>query len=265
MAEFIKIVYSNQAIINQRKLKFHFTLILFIVSLMLVVNPFIMARLTQTPQQLMDQFPQVENGLMQVLNEFDCSVENNTLSCNQGFTEKELNGVTYFINAKEGQELQATQEYVLLSDKQVIFKNVNSTISGDYSLLEGQSFDDLLAMKESEGATDQEFVGHLLQNFHQSTLGTQIPMTIISIFIQYTIYVLLVSGVFLAINLNKLQEPISFMEMINMNVMAMFSPALISAVIGLFSPENATALFPLIYMARIIMLYFKLMRRPKVV
>lgn len=260
MKSFYKILYSNQEIINQRRTRWFFALIIFFVSVLMIATPFVTARLVETPDQLGQQFPNLSTGLIEVFEEFDCEVNQQQLNCDQPFTEKEIDGITYYINAKENQALDVPNEYVLFSDQRIILYNPNANISGDYSLLEGNSFDDLLALRTQENIDDQTLVNHFIQNVSQSTLNTQIPIIYMSVFIQYIIYVLLISLVFMAINANRFRNKISFKEMLTMMVLAMFSPALLSAIVGLVNPLWGTALFPLVYMARVIFVYFKLLK-----
>ncbi len=260
MNSFYKILFSNQEIIKQRRTKWFFALIIFFVSVLMIATPFVTARLLETPQQLGQQFPKLKTGLIEVFEEFDCAFTNQQLSCQQPFTEKEIDGITYYINAKENQDIDVANEYVMFSDQRIILYNPNANISGDYSLLEGNSFDSLLQLKETENIDDQTLVEHFIQNVSQSTLNTQIPIIYMSVFIQYIIYVLLISLVFMAINANRFRNKISFKEMLTMMVLAMFSPALLSAMVGLVNPLWGTALFPLVYMARVIFIYFKLLK-----
>lgn len=260
MNTFYKTLYSNDEIIKQRRTHWFFVLIIFFVSVMMIATPFVSARLIETPEQLGENFPDVKEGLIQVFNDYDCSVENKTLSCTQPYSTFEKDGVKFFVNVKEGQSLDVGHNYVMFSDKQIVFYNPNADISGDYSLLDGTSFDDLLQLQQDENLSDETLVNHFIQNVSQSTLQTQIPMIYTSVFIQYIIYVLLISVIFLAINANRLKNRISFREMLTMMVISMFSPALLSAIVGLFNPLIGTAMFPLVYMARVIFVYFKLLK-----
>lgn len=261
MSSFIKILYSNKEIINQRKTHWFLVLIIFFVSTLMIATPFVSARLMETPKALGQQFPLVRDSIVEVFEEVDCEFKDLTLNCDQPYQEIKKNGVTYFINVTEGQEIETTSDYVVFASKSIIFYNVDSQLNGDYSLLEGHSFDSLLELKESEGLSDETLAEHFIQNVSQSTLSSQIPMVYVSVFIQYIIYVGLISVVYMAINAGKLRKLYSFKELLTMNILAMFSIALLSALVGLFNPLWGSALFPLLYMARVIFIYFKLMKK----
>lgn len=260
MNNFHRILYSNDEIIKQRNTKWYFAVIIFIVSVMLIATPFVSAKLLESPKSLMNQFKGVENGMIQALTDYDCQITNKTLDCQQEFSTYTNGDYQFFINVTQGQELDLPDKYVLFSKEVVTIFTRDGHLQGDYTLLDGTSFNELLELKEEENLDNQTLTGHLLQNINQSTLSTHIPQTYISVFIQYFIYVGLVSLVNMAINANRLKEKISFKQFVTMNILAMFSLALITAIIGLFSPVNATAIFPLLYMARVIMIYFKLLK-----
>lgn len=262
MNTFHRILYTNDEIIKQRNTKWYFAVIIFIVSVMLIATPFVSAKLLETPESLMKQFEGVESGLVLALEKYDCQFSSNQLVCPQEESSSFTRGdYQFFINVKEGEKVELPDKYVLFSTNMVTVFTRDGHIQGDYSLLNGSSFKDLLMLKADEKLDDRTFSAHLLQNINQSTLATHIPQMYISVFIQYVIYVGLVSLVNMAINANRLKEKITFKQFLTMNTLAMFSIALLSAIVGLFSPVNATALFPLLYMARVIMIYFKLLKK----
>lgn len=261
MNTFHRILYTNDEIIKQKDAKWYLVLMVFISSIILIAAPFVSARLLTSPESLIEQFDGIENGLIKTFSEYDCEIQQFQLSCQQPFDSFTDNGYLFLVNVSDHQEVTVNNQYVMLSSSQVVVYNNQNHVQGGYEFLEGSSFNDLLKIKETQNITSRELAAHFLQNIYQSNIRTLIPQTYISIFVQYVIYVLLVSWVNMAINANKLKIKITFRQMLTMNVLAMFSLALFSGVIGLVSPVNATALFPLLYMARIVMLYFKLLRQ----
>lgn len=261
---FIKTLFSNQEIINKRKTKWPFVLIIFLVSVMLIASPFVLSRLLESPEQLYEKYGVVDQALIEAFHQEDCSFFDGEISCTNPNTEIVKANAKIFLDVAEGTELETTTNYVLFADRFVTVYVDGESIQGDYSYLEGASFDALLELQQDENIDDKTLVAHFLQNINQSTMASRIPMTYASVLLQYIVYVALVSLIYLAINNNKMKEKFSFKEMVTMNVLAMLSPALISALIGLYRPEHGAAIFPLIYMARIVFIYFKLLKpQPK--
>lgn len=260
MQNFIKILYSNEEIINQRKAHWLLVLIIFFVSWLMIATPFVTSKLIETPTQLGQQFPEVRDSLVDIFKEFDCQIINETLDCGEQRLEVEKENITYFINVKEGDEVKAVQNYVVFGEHQIVLKNMDAEVIGDYSLLNNTSFKDLLKIMDTEKIDETTLANHFIQNVNQSTLSKQIPMIYSSVLIQYIVYVGLISVVYMAINMGRLKKKYSFWDILRMMVLALFSPALLSAIVGLFNPLVGSAAFPLLYMSRVIFIYFKLLK-----
>lgn len=261
MNSLIKTLYSNQAIIDNRKLKWPMTLLMFLISVMLIATPFALGRFLETPTDILNQFEGVTQPMMKLFNEYNCTVTNNKLVCDEPYTRFEEGGYVVEFMAKEYQNIAPLgPKYVFVMEESISFGYNGNELQGNYSFLESVNFDKLLEMKTEESIDDETLVAHFLQNISQSNIATKVPMIYMTMLMMYVMYTLMIATIFLLINGKRLEQPFKYKEVVTMVVLSMFTPALICAVWGLFSPEIASALCPLFIMIRLMMVYNRMLR-----
>lgn len=261
MNSLVKTLYSNQAIIDNRKVKWPIILLMFLISVMLIATPFALGRFLETPTDILNQFEGVTQPMMKLLTDFDCSVSDNKLTCDQPYTRFEEAGYVVEVLAKEYQTIEPLgPKYIFVMEESIRFGYNDNELQGNYSFLESVSFDQLLEMKNEESIDNETLVAHFMQNISQSNIATKVPMIYMTMLIMYLMYTLMISAIFMLINGKQLEQPFKYKEVVAMVVLSMFTPALLCAIWGLFSPEIASALCPLFIMIRLMLVYNKMMK-----
>lgn len=261
MNSLVNTLFSNQAVLDNRKTKWPLTLLMFLISVMLIATPFALGRFLETPSDILVQFEGVTQPMMKVLTDFDCMVTDQKLRCDQPYARFEEGGYVVEFMAKEYQDIVALGlKYIVIMEQSIAFGYNGNELQGNYSFLESVSFDSLLEMKTEESIDENTLVAHFLQNISHSNIATKVPMIYVTMFMMYIMYTLMIAAIFMLINGKRLEQPFTYQEVVTIVVLSMFTPALVCAIWGLFSPEIASALCPLFIMIRLMMVYYKMLK-----
>lgn len=257
-----KILYSNQEIINQRRISIFLTLILFLMSVILIATPNVLGRLLESQDAIMQRYPKSEAAMMFVLNNHNCQFDE-TLKCD--FNDEKVQQIGEYwvaVNSKGGRDLSEFKgNYLVFADTGLIISYQGQELRGDYSLLQGSSFSKLLQQQKTEKLDDRQATGQLLQNISHAFLQQNMANIYFLILMQYIVYTVIIALIMKFINIPQAQLHYSYKELWTMSVLAMFAPAMVLAIFGLYNPVMAAAFFPIVYMIRIMLLYYKMMKQ----
>lgn len=251
-----EILYSNKAIVKHRNINWGLILIIFFFSVMMVSAPFITQGYRVDSKDIAPIYEPMAQLFQEVLEE-DCTIENNTLSCN--FSEVktfESNGYKVYLNQSDDVSLKDMNKYLMLTEHYVAAQVDTNNVIGTYALANIGALSNLKTSDLSESMILADF----LENAHKAALPSRIPLIYALNLFQYLVYILIVALVLRFVNGKQFELNLSFKQALAIAVMTMFSPALITAVIGLFNPSVATLAFPIIYMGRIVMVYWQIMK-----
>lgn len=264
MKNFYKIIYSNDAIVAQRRANLALVGLVFLVSVLLIASPNLLGRLMENPSKLATAYPGIEKPLVRVLSEHDCLI-NQTLQCN--FEDEVIftsTPYTVVVNAKPGRSLAEFKgNYLVFSEVGVFISYHGNELKGDYSLFDQVHFSQLLNLRQTLQISDVELAGHFLQNINLAFFQSMGLVMYILIFMQYVFYVLVVAMIVRFINVKQIEVAFSFREIVTMIVLSLFTPALLMALLGLYNPFVASALLPILIMVRIMFIYYKLLKNQK--
>lgn len=253
---FHQILYSNQAIVQQRNQPWWVIVVLYLLSAMLISTPFIAEGYRLGSSTLASTFEPVASLFDQALQE-DCVIEENVLSCSfeevKTFTEGDY---TLYLNESDDASLNDLDNYLLLSKNYVFGLVDGQSVVGMYNLANVGPLSNL----KTSGMSSAMILGDFLENAHKGALPVRVPMIYALNVFQYLVYILVVALVLRFVNGRQFTLNLSFKEALAIAVMTMFAPALISAIIGLFNPSIATLFYPVAYMARIVLVYWQIMK-----
>jgi hypothetical protein len=106
----------------------------------------------------------------------------------------------------------------------------------------------------------KEWSGVFLRNMALSNFSFELVIIYLGLLVQYAFYILIVSLFMMFINTKQSDKKWKYGEVLNMLVLAMFSPALLMAFLSLFMASTASIFFPIIFVVRIVFLYGTMMK-----
>lgn len=238
-----KVLYSNKAILSLKRMSGWLILLLFFVNTSLLSAPLIVNRSVITGDDIMVQFPQLEETLEEVFSSSGCELQGQ-LICGMTPMATVINGyeVTYF-------EEPAGNQYIYFAQTAMVIQYEEASFVGSYQFLEGQRFDQLLDQSTVEEVVYALATGAASLDFFLIWTGQ---------LLQNGMYFIIISTMLLISNYQTKREKLRFKEALAIAVLAMIGPAIIGGTIGLLEASFSGILFITIYSLRMMYLYFGL-------
>ncbi len=238
-----KVLYSNKAILSLKRMSGWLILLLFFVNTSLLSAPLIVNRSVITGDDIMVQFPQLEETLEEVFSSSGCELQGQ-LICGMTPMATVINGyeVTYF-------EEPAGNQYIYFAQTAMVIQYEEASFVGSYQFLEGQRFDQLLDQSTVEEVVYALATGAASLDFFLIWTGQ---------LLQNGMYFIIISTMLLISNYQTKREKLRFKEALAIAVLAMIGPAIIGGTIGLLEASLSGILFITIYSLRMMYLYFGL-------
>ena len=138
-------------------------------------------------------------------------------------------------------------------------------VSGNYSLVQGFDFSTIKDNAEDSDDTLDTFyqdnTNFFLENLYYSDLSQQIGIVYTVQFAQTFIYVVVVSLLIQMVNFRASIKKITYQAALRITILAMTGPALLAAILGFWIPGWAYLVFTMVYLIRIIVIYYSINRR----
>lgn len=138
-----------------------------------------------------------------------------------------------------------------------------TVLIGRFHLLGGFDFSTIeMLAEDSEDVANyyDEVTEHFLRNLYFSNFTLYITIIYLTQFAQLFLYVMVVSLFYLLLNYRAKMKKITWSASFKITVVAMSGPALLAALFGFIAPEWAGIIFVFVYLARIIVLYYRINR-----
>ena len=250
MTQWIITTYSQKKLIEYKKIGVLVLIPLFFLINFLVSVPYFVGYFSMSVESLFSNNEGLKPALLEVFEKSGCEldVKVTCLDPNKSWVS---HGYTIYIEPAEHNEYKA-KEIVILSNR-VIITNAQSVImvSGSYENIGATTFNDLYTQMKS----NPEVLNIIVKDLVLSELSSNMLRQYLMLFFQNLIYVF-VLGAALFIGFGwKSKKKLSFTESISINVQMMFSPALLSAFIGMYNPGMAVVAFPIVLTLRFLLLY----------
>ena len=251
-----QILYSNEAIVKQREKPWWMIVLIYLLSAMLISSPFVAEGYRLNSTVLAEKFEPLSPLFEQVLAE-DCKIENNALSCSFDEVKTYKDGdYTIYLNESDEASLEGLNNYIMMSKSYAFGLVDGQSVVGTYNLANIGSLSNL----KTNELSSKMILGDFLENVHKGALPIRVPMIYALNALQYLVYILVVAMVLRFVNGKQFALNLTFKQALAIAVMTMLSPALITAIIGLFNPSVATLVYPVAYMGRIVMVYWQIMK-----
>jgi len=268
LKRFIEMFFNNKNVVNTKDVKFIFVLLVLIINVSLVSIPNFVGKMQGVKSiSNIKGIEAVFDDLYEM--ELDCHIDREAmLSCNN-FTE--FTTSDYLIRYDETPDLESIKEStVYFSDEYVAIVYVDEAemafgLSGNYSKLIDFDFEviktnDYGNLTKSEYYTDTTDV--FLSNIYYSQIGNDFLLIYLSQMSQILIYTLILSGMFMFVNLGTTTVNLKFRDSVKIVVFAMSGPAFITALLGIFISAWSSILFLIVYAMRLMFLYYGINPKP---
>lgn len=259
-----KTLYSNIAVLKYSKIKIFYIVILFFINVSIVTAPFFIGKVNSI--EYINYFKGIENSLISLYeDEIDCHINtNNLMICSDSINESYGNYKVLYI--EDGDDYIIDESIIVFTSSTVYIHYVNESdevfsMSGNYSKLQGLDFSKIKTNISDGYSKDEYYIemnDYILTGIYFSTLTEQISIIYLSQIMQIAVYITVITLLFLLINIKQDKYKIKLSRIISIIVLSMTGPALLIAIIGLFSPGIASILFYLIYSIRIMFIYYSM-------
>jgi hypothetical protein len=256
--EFSDVLISNHAVIKHRRIRWYKTVILYFFLAFIVSIPFFVGKFGTTGEELLLNFEGFHEDFYDLIQSQECEFKQGYFLCDQKALIVE--GDTYKIYLLPDTEIKETENVIIFySDSFLVSKTSTNYQYGLYTFGD-ISFKDLRENFTTYQIDPKEWSGVYLRNMALSNLSFELVIIYIGLMVQYAVYILVVSMFMMFINTKQTGRRWKYGEVLNMLVLAMFSPALLMAFLSLFMPGTASIIFPIIFVVRIVFLYGTMMR-----
>lgn len=271
-AFFPKILYSNRELLKTNTWSIGKMIIIFILNISLICAPFFMSRTKTNELDVREYMPGIDQALKEIYQlELPCQVINKTFTCQS--TDSQiipLTGYELYLFPTTLESINTTKSRIIFYEKMISFHYVdnddernNYNLDSSYRLLEGMDFAKVNRVDLNlESYHEDDFYVYVNDVLIKAVLSGNLPSDLSTIylaqFVQTILYVLIMSLMLMAVNLRRQIKKLYYFSALKYTIFGITGPALIAAVIGLFSTLLGTILWSAIYVVRIILLYTKI-------
>lgn len=263
MKSFGLMFFSNKEVLKSTKFNIFIILLLFFINVSLISTPNFLGKMESVGS--ISELSNIEEVFIELYkDELNCYVENYEMTCD---LPTPINYVGYEIKYEEIIDLSSIESSTVFFSKEhmaVVFVDENELtypLVGNYKLLEGLDFS-TVSTEDTEGLTREEHyqktTDNILSAVYYSTLDQQLLTIYMMQFIQTLIYVMVVTGLFMLMNFKAKVKKVTYKNALKIIITAMVGPALLVAIIALYSPGIASLFFFIIIAIRAMLIYYKM-------
>jgi len=254
MTRWIKTLYSNQSIIEYRRLHLAWVVLLLLLNNLLITLPYMVSVYSISSRDIIESLPDLETDLIGFLNKAPNCRLSDQLVCDENNTSTQMSRYTFVILPSKETILEAYQVRFEVKTLTITDDRGEAIISGIYPNLGEISLNEFKEAMLSYEEGSSAFLGNYLRSVTLSFFTERMLLQFLLILIQNSIYVFVLSFLFLFVSTQK-PKPFNYQESLSMITQAMFAPALFTALLGFFIPGLASVGFTLLLIVRIIWLY----------
>jgi hypothetical protein len=260
MSKWITTLYSNSALLHYKHLKWRWSILLYILIIIIISAPFSVSLFATRVSDFLDDPTVFESDFTTLVKTLDCRIdEKANLACFEnglpmGLTT--LNFTKYtIVYGSDSTDILAKNTIRL---GQTLLEMTNSEgliiISGTYDFLIGTNFVDLKSGLENKLIDSKTLSDNFLRSIILSAFGTLALTRILVMMANTTMLVLTIAFFFRFISVKR-PTVITYKQSIAIVVQSMFGPALLAALIGMVLPDQSLLLFLLLFVMRFMWLY----------
>ncbi|TFG83520.1 MAG: DUF1189 domain-containing protein [Erysipelotrichales bacterium] len=261
MLHWIKVFYSNQAVLDQRKMKLRFVIPLLGLLFLFISIPNFVGLYTQKTSYFMSNMDGFAEDYAAMLKENTCVI-NGTLAC-EDTSNHVWKGMTttFYFTDMIPDKVGKNEVYLIKDAVYVLGNNGQALTSGGYDNFGNYVFSEISAQVDNGQISKEDLAALFMKNVNLSLLEAKLIIIYLGNAFQYLIYVLVVAFLFKYLGGKKEENRISFKQSFSMMVNLMLAPAMLCAGIGVFNPAVGSMLIPFAFVGRMIVLYQGVIRK----
>lgn len=276
-----KSIFDTKVLFERRKKSFLFPCIIFILAVFMMIFPQYISSRRLNEDSIIKKFPQISAPMEKLLtSSLDCKVENSSLVCAEDAIEINTvvgDEIKYTIIANQKAFTTNTEAVystpketdniiILLSNyikirycerDHVNEKLITYEIIGDYSELENYNFKEISHKLNSGSISATDEIKRFVASAYYSTLDTQLIVNFSSSLLSLLIFVLISSLIIKWPTIFKKKKGFTYSECLKISLTASFTALIFGTILHLFGGIEFFLSFALIYMIRILYIYFK--------
>lgn len=242
IVRFAKTLYSNKAIYSFKRMKGWLVFLLFVINVLMISAPLILARSLVTGPDVLARFPRSTEALIVAFEQTDCVI-NQELQCS---TPTIIQVGDYEVGLLQ---TPTSESYIFFDRTQVIFQTPDDFFFGGYLFAEGIRLSDIATTPDLED---------LVYGFATSGAGFDFTLILLGQLVQTTLYVGSLSAMLLISNYRAKEKKISYVEALRVTILALIGPALIGGFVGFIEPSFSGIVFLTLFSIRMMYVYFGL-------
>lgn len=256
--EFTDVLISNKAVIKHRRIRWYKTVVLFLFSAFIVSIPFFVGKFSTTGEELLLNFEGFHEDFYDLIQSQNCEFKQSSFQCDA--QNMIIEGDTYKIYLLPEVEIKESENIMVFYDDSFMISKTSTNYQYGIYTFGDISFEELRENFTTYQIDPKEWSGVFLRNMALSNFSFELVIIYMGLLVQYAFYILIVSLFMMFINTKQSDKKWKYGEVLNMLVLAMFSPALLMAFLSLFTPSTASIFFPIIFVVRIVFLYGTMMK-----
>ena len=272
---------NTKILFERRKNSLLFPLIITLLILFMMCVPRYLFSLNANKENIIKSFPKISEPMEALLtNSLDCKVKNQALVCSKD--AKQINMVvgddikyTVIANAKSisidtnvsYESKKDTDNIIILLKNYIKIRYIERDyvnekvktyeILGDYSKFEGYDFKEISQKLASHPELAEKEASNFVHNAYLSTLDTQFLVNLSSSITSLLLFIFVSSIILKSPNLLKIKKGFKFIDCLKISITASLPSLIVSTLLYFLTGTDFTLLFGLIYVIRILYIYFK--------
>lgn len=273
---------NNKILFERRKNSILYPIIILVIIIFLLSVPSYFMSKSIEGNKLMKNFPKVEEPIKTILtSSLDCSVKNGILSCSDE---------TPVLNSVIGEDIKYTvivNQKAIALDTEIVYstpkvtdnliilysqtirirysqrdhvnqKVITNEIIGDYSTLENFNLKEISQRIENNPDSASKEVENFITKVYNSTLDTQLIVNLSSSIVSFMMLVIVTCIILKGSYLFKIKKGFKFSECFKISLTSALPCIVLSLFASLlFGFSSFASIFGLIFVCRILFIYFK--------
>ncbi|MFW5894583.1 MAG: hypothetical protein ACOCU0_01500 [Bacillota bacterium] len=262
---FIKMFISNSEVIKAAKAGVLITALVLFINVSLVSAPNYISYMRGVNN--IENLEGINGAFSDMFDDpLPCSIdEDHTMACDLDESRTYNGYAVSFEQDVDPDEVDETS-IIFTPDYSVIVYHEGDervVVDGDYSLLEGYDFSNIKNSAEDEENPETFYANNtdfFLRNLYYSDLNDTVGLIYTVQFAQTFLYVIFLSLMYMMLNYKASMKKITYPASLRVIIFSMTGPALLSALVGMWFSSWSYVLFTIVYLIRIIVLYYRLHR-----
>ena len=254
----LRTFYSNQAIIDQKNIKWRWSIPLYLLLMLIMSAPSSISLYRFDVKTAIPLYNAFARDYANLISEANCSIDP-SLECSGNQSVFKYETYTFVIGGSEV-TLKPLTVYLDREVAQITDAKGEMIAGGTYAYLEGYTFGTQKNALNQGRITKSELAEAFLRAIILSSFGAYAVIRFLALLANFTFFVLATAYVFRFVSTKK-PRPINFKQGYAIVVQMMTVPALLSALAGLLIPDQAILLFLSLFLLRFVWMYQQILSK----